>query len=692
MPRDIPVGNGNLLINFDKDYQLRDLYYPYVGKENHTAGHPFHFGVWADGNFRWLHDAGWERELRYEPDTLVTRVRLRHPDLGLTLECCDAVDFHENLYLRRVTIHDERDRERQVRLFFHHDFHISESEVGDTAYYEPERRAVLHYKADRWFMINGLPAGAEKEGIDSWATGTKELHGQEGTFRDAEDGELGRNPIAQGSVDSTIALHVTVPAGGEATSYYWMAVGKDFEKVTRINRRVRQRGPEFFIDRTDAYWRLWVGKEMTDFHELPERIVDLYKRSLLIVRTQIDNHGAIIAANDYDITRFARDTYSYMWPRDGALVAHALDLAGYSAVTQQFYNFCADVITKEGYFLHKYNPDGSLASSWHPWYANEEKQLPIQEDETGLVIWALQHHFDRFRDIEFIKPLYRRLIIAAADFMVDYRLENGLPRPSHDLWEERWGIHAFSVAATYAGLMAAYNFAAAFGEQHLADKYHTAAQEIRAATDEYLWSDEAGRFVRMINFRDDGSVDIDWTMESSMYGLFYFGMYPPDHPRIVATMQAIRDRLWVKTDVGGMARYENDYYHQVSQDIERVPGNPWFICTLWQAQWHIARALSEDDLAPALDMLNWVADRALTSGVLAEQVNPYTNEPLSVSPLTWSHATVVATVLEYLDRLSEMSVCEVCAHPTYMREAPKLRHAHQHHEPEKDSQPQKGLP
>jgi GH15 family glucan-1,4-alpha-glucosidase len=688
MPRDIPVGNGCLLINFDNQYQLRDLYYPYVGKENHTAGHPFHFGIWADGDFRWVHDAGWERELQYEPDTLVTRVRLRHPDLGLTLECCDTVDFHENLYLRRVTLHNEWGRERQVRLFFHHDFHISETEVGDTAYYEPERRAVLHYKADRWFMINGRPAGAEKEGINSWATGTKEIHGQEGTFRDAEDGELGRNPIAQGSVDSTIALHQTVPAGGEATTYYWMAVGKTFEDVTRINRRVRQRGPEFYIDRTEAYWRLWTNKEMTDFHGLPERIVDLYKRSLLIVRTQIDNHGAIIAANDYDITRFARDTYSYMWPRDGALVAHALDMAGYSAVTQQFYNFCADVITKEGYFLHKYNPDGSLASSWHPWYANGEKQLPIQEDETGLVIWALWHHFDRFRDIEFIKPLYRRLIIAAAEFMVDFRLENGLPKPSHDLWEERWGIHAFTVAATYAGLMAAHNFAAAFGEDRLADRYQTAAQEIRAATDEYLWSDKAGRFVRMINFREDGSVDIDWTMESSMYGLFYFGMYPPDHPRIVATMQAIYDRLWVKTDVGGMARYENDYYHQVSQDIEGVPGNPWFICTLWQAQWHVARAQGADELAPALDLLNWVADRALVSGVLAEQVNPYTNEPLSVSPLTWSHATVVATVLEYLDRLSEMSVCEVCSHPTYMREAPKLRHVHQHHEARKGSQPE----
>jgi hypothetical protein len=40
MPRDILVGNGSLLVNFDHQYQLRDLCRPHVGQENHTAGHP----------------------------------------------------------------------------------------------------------------------------------------------------------------------------------------------------------------------------------------------------------------------------------------------------------------------------------------------------------------------------------------------------------------------------------------------------------------------------------------------------------------------------------------------------------------------------------------------------------------------------------------------------------------------------
>jgi GH15 family glucan-1,4-alpha-glucosidase len=68
------------------------------------------------------------------------------------------------------------------------------------------------------------------------------------------------------------------------------------------------------------------------------------------------------------------------------------------------------------------------------------------------------------------------------------------------------------------------------------------------------------------------------------------------------------------------------------------------------AQWQIATARSRADLKPAVGLLEWCARHGLPSGVLAEQVHPLTHAPLSVSPLTWSHATVVMTVREYLEK------------------------------------------
>lgn len=385
-------------------------------------------------------------------------------------------------------------------------------------------------------------------------------------------------------------------------------------------------------------------------------ILDLYRRSLITMRVQIDNRGAIIASTDSDITEVLGDTYSYVWGRDGAFVAKALDMANYDEVSHEFFNFCANIITSEGYLLHKYTADGSLAGQWMPWADEEGKlQLPIEEDETALVIYSLWHHYDKFHDVEHIRSLYRKLIMNAADFMASYREPHtNLPAPSYDLWEERRGIHSFTVAAVWAGLQAAANSTEMLGEIALTKKYRQAAAEIKEAAIEYLFDKKLGRFLRSIRVDANGTVEPDYIIDSSICGLFLFGMLQATDPRIESTMAALIDRLWCKTEVGGVARYENDCYQQISQDITNVPGNPWFICTMWVAQYYIAKAQSVDDLKPALQILHWAQRCALRSGILAEQVHPYCCTPLSVSPLSWSHAAIVIVVHEYIDKYHEL--------------------------------------
>ncbi len=659
MPRDLPIGNGRVLINFDKDYGLRDIYYPHVGQENQTLGHLSRFGVWADGDFAWV-GSEWSIERKYLKETLVTDVVLKHERLKLELRVHDTVDYVYDLYVREVHVFDRSGQERQVRLFFHHDFHIYENEVGDTAYYDPKTESVIHYKKNRWFLTSA--AGPRKFGVEQWAAGNKEINGCEGTWRDAEDGELGCNGISQGSVDSTIRTSLTVAANGEAVAHYWICFGNCYEQVATIHDRVRERTPAYYIPRNQNYWRLWVNPEHIDFQNLPQKVIDLYKRSLLIIRTQIDEGGAIIAANDFDIARFARDTYSYMWPRDGALVANALTRAGYRDLAERFFKFCGDVIKEEGYLLHKYNPDRSLASSWHPWIKDGKPDLPIQEDETALVLWSIWETFKRFRNVEFMRPLFKKLLRHGAQFLVSHSdPETKLPLPSYDLWEERYGVHLFTVASVIGGLRAAAGFAHALGEVDNYKTYLDTADEIHQAMVKYMWSEKDKRFCRMATRTADG-YNLDMTIDSAMYGLFAFAGMSPHDEKVKATMDAVQDRLWIKTDVGGVARYENDYYHQVSNDVGNVAGNPWFICTLWLARYNISSARTGGNLKEAVKLLEWVANHALPSGVLAEQVNPYTNEPMSVSPLTWSHADFVTTVHEYLQKNRQLMAEAVFEH------------------------------
>jgi len=659
MPRDIPIGNGRMLVTFDNRYQLRDIYFPYVGAENHSPGDVCRTGLWIDGDFAWFSDDGWRRSIGYAHETIATDVTLEHDGLQVRVECRDAVDRDRDVMVRRITVHNLSDRPRAARLFFHYDLHIEGNGIGDTFAYRPEVRALVAYKRRRYFLMNGQVGEGPGvlSGIDSWATGVKEVNGAEGTWRDAEDGVLGRNAIAQGSVDGTIALHSSeLEPGGRALFYHWLALGKTWQDVSTLDDLVRLRGPSSFLSRTEDFWRLWVNKEQPDFADLSTDLVDLYKRSLLIIQTHVDERGAIVAANDSDILRQSRDTYSYVWPRDGALVAIALIHAGYSVPAARFFEFCAQAMTAEGYLLHKYNPGGSLASSWHPWLDTLERpQLPIQEDETALVLCALWEHYKRFRDVDFLRSVYRRLIVNPANFMATYREPHtGLPKASWDLWEERHGITAFTTSTVWAGLHAAARLARLFGDEPLAVTSESAAREIKEAALLHLWSPENNRFSRLINVDDEGAIVRDETIESSMLGLWYFGMLAPDDPRVTATIDAVRDRLWVKTDIGGCARYENDWYQRVTDDVGAVPGNPWFICTLWLAQHDIAVAKTRDDLARARDLLKWPLTWALPSGVLAEQAHPYTGVPLSVSPLTWSHGTFCLAVREYVARWHEL--------------------------------------
>lgn len=653
MTRALVIGNSRVLVNFDSVMNMRDFYYPNVGQLNHIGGHHNSFGIWVEDQFSWCYEGDWHRSLRYKKDTLVTDVKAENKRLGLQVVINDAVHYRDNLFLRKMVVKNLADREREVRVFFTHDFSIDESEVGDTALYNPNVDALYHFKRDKYFLANGR-VGDRK--IHQFTTGIKRFGGAEGTWRDAEDGILEGNPIAQGSVDSTISFKLTLEAKGEGTVYYWIAVGKNYQEIKDLNIFVLSRSPEVLLRRVEGYWRNWVNKVSPDFANLPSEIIDLYKRSLLITRTQINYNGAVIAANDSDILQFNRDHYCYMWPRDGALVVIPLIMAGYFEIATNFFSFCENSLTDEGFLLHKYNPDGTAGSSWHPWYLEGKPVLPIQEDETALVLYSLWHYYQKNPDLEMIQRLYRSLIRPSGDFMVNYMIsELGLPDESHDLWEERRGIFTFTAASVYAGLRAAAYFASLLTDEERAEIYAMTADNIKKGILEHLYDDSLNRFLRGIYIQKEGYKK-DPTLESSIFAIFAFGVLPASDPRVEATMKQTELGLWVKTQVGGAARYTNDYYFQKSHDLERVPGNPWIICTLWLALWHIERAITLDELKKPLEIIKWVQQKAMSSGILSEQLHPYSGEPVSVAPLTWSHATFVHVVVAYTEKYQELLV------------------------------------
>jgi GH15 family glucan-1,4-alpha-glucosidase len=277
--------------------------------------------------------------------------------------------------------------------------------------------------------------------------------------------------------------------------------------------------------------------------------------------------------------------------------------------------------------------------------------LPIQEDETALVLWLLARHYARTKDLDLLRTVRKKLVLAAGDFLLRFRDEaTALPSPSFDLWEERLGTFTFTASAVWAGLVAAAELANVFNEQERRAAYLRAAAEMREAMRKHLYLEEEGRFARGL-VMTDGRLELDKTVDASLFGVFYFGVYPASNAMVEGTMRAVREKLWVRTEAGGCARYENDPYHRISEETGRVPGNPWILCTLWLSDHVIARASTAEALQRGLDLVRWARSKATRSLILPEQIDPYGSQPLSVAPLTWSHAQVISIVHAFLDAL-----------------------------------------
>lgn len=656
MAKSITLGNGQMLLLLDKFGQVRDFYYPYVGLENHMGGHFVHrMGIYVDGVIRWMNHHSWHIQVNCAGETLATNIIALNEELKIKLEFKDTIYNEKNIFIRRVKVTNLADRHREIKMFFSHEFEIMESHRGDTAYFDPIHKCLVHYKGRRVFLIN---MKINDNSFDQFSTGIFGAQGKEGTYKDAEDGILEGNPIQHGKVDSVIGGTMQLNPQEEQNLYYWIAAATSIKAALDLDEYIHRKSPEHILQTTQDYWHAWVNKQNFQFCDLDPKLKTLFNKSLIFIRTHIDNNGSILASGDSDMLHHGYDTYSYMWPRDGALVTTAMVRAGYLNTAHKFFDFCADVITQDGFLMHKYRPDGSLGSSWHAWTREGKVTLPIQEDETALVLYALWHYYEQSKDLEFIEQIYSSFIELASRFMINYVDEvTGLPQPSYDLWEEKYGVHTFTVASVFAALKAAGQFAEILGKTDHQNEFNTAADKFRDALLKHMYNPETG-FVKMVNVKD-GQFIYDKTIDmSSIYGIIKFGVLEITDERVVKNIQLIEQRLHCNTQVGGICRYEGDIYFYSG---EGVPGNPWFITTLWLAQFYIAAATNAEELKKADPLMHWANKFALDSGVMSEQINPFNGDQVSATPLTWSHAEFVVTVMDYIEKLDKLGICPMPA-------------------------------
>ena len=439
MARPIVLSNGELHVGLNNYGMVHDFYFPYVGFENHSAGNDLRhrIGIWIDGTISWLDNPNeWTFKFRLPHNALVGNTLAKNERLGVILEFDDFVDAQVSAFIRNIHIINLQSKPREIRLFMHQAFVIGDSRSNtDTAQYLPNNDAVLHYRGRRAFIISGE---YNDKPFDQYTVGLFGIEGKEGTHRDADDGELGMNNVEHGRVDSTIRFTVNVGGNSSERVHYWIAVGKSNREALYIHKQIQDEGALSHLRRTSDWWNEWLEPAYTVLEKISPEHRATFLQSVMIVKSQIDKHGAIIASTDTSMLNYSRDAYGYSWPRDGAYALWPLIRMGYTDEIYRFFEFTKRGLHSDGYMVHKYRADGAWGSSWHS-YIHEGGIIapPIQEDETALPLYMFAQYYNMHPDPGLLKQFYKSMIVPMADFMSNYIDEiSGLPKPSYDLWEQ----------------------------------------------------------------------------------------------------------------------------------------------------------------------------------------------------------------------------------------------------------------
>ncbi len=639
MGRPVVLSNNKLFVGLDERGLVHDFYYPYVGQDNLTTSRvvPHKIGVWVEGKFSWLSDSEWDTSVMFEENVLVSKVVAINKRLAVTVTFSDAVDHEVSAFMRRIEVTNNLDKPRNIKLFLHQIFEISRSGRGDTAFYEPSGNYIFDYKGSTSLIIyaqsNGKP-------FSEFAVGNYGIEGKSGTFIDAEDGNLSGNLVEHGGVDSVVGLELELEPDSSQVVEYWIAAGSDQQRADETHQILLSSGLDVRLDDTRLAHKAWLQPAIDATVNIKDNSVknDIYK-SLLVLKSHIDNDGAIIASCDSSIYNYGRDYYVYCWPRDGSFVLWPLIKLGYKEEPLAFFDFCERVMHPDGYLQHKFQPDGSYGSTWHPLVQHHHKELAIQEDETAIVLFMIAEYVEKNNDYVYFRKKLANFIKPMTDFLAFYLdKETGLPHPSYDLWEQKFQTSTYTTFVVAATLSRIIRIAESLNieQAHIA-MWKNALASINKNVN-LLYDEDKRYFIKGI-FKTEGVDEVDSTLDvSSLYGAFMFGDNK-NSEMIQSTVKKIEEILENATPNGGIPRYLYDNYLQVNN---KLPGNPWFVCTFWMAQYYYK--IGNKDRA--LDLIEWSKKRFLPSGVMSEQINPEDSTQAGVAPLLWSHAEYINTLLE----------------------------------------------
>ncbi len=622
---DAIIGNKKLRASYTKKGELLRLYYPNPDHRQYIDYWYAGLKINDSGLINLYDDINNQYHQYYEEDTNILNTEVTNTYFKIRINQLDFVPIKENVLVKRYEFINQNSIELDVKFLIHSKLLTDENNPVSC---KITKQGMLQYSHD--FTVSTI---SKKTPLLSFQIND--------TSRNIHTGVIEDKDYIGMSADSSICYDIGVLKPNEKKEliiYTWINENKEKQKideVERLNEAIKDFDFAKQLTTTKNYWKKFVKDhetiELKNRTEYDKKIKQIYHRSILLYPLLINEEtGGISASIEVDEKRTQCGRYSYCWPRDAAFITKALDILEMEKETEKFYkSFCKNTQGKSGMWEQRFYTNGHLAPCWG-----------YQIDETASVIYGVYEHYDRTRNIKFLKDNLKMLERATKflqKYVNDVIEEKNEMQVSYDLWEMHEGIHLYSMASifsafnvmikTYAILETAKEITNRLQQENMSKQKASLIKElgkIKKYVTKTFYDEEKKYFKR--NNKDE-------KMDISVLGAVTpFGMFSPKEKKVINTVEKLN--MTLRTYTGGYKRFEEDHYRN---------GNPWPIATLWMALYYI----EVKNYKKAKECFDFVVKSSTEHGFLAEQVDNNTMQANWVIGLGWSHAMFVI-VLEKL--------------------------------------------
>ncbi|HEX6920482.1 MAG TPA: glycoside hydrolase family 15 protein [Actinomycetes bacterium] len=387
------------------------------------------------------------------------------------------------------------------------------------------------------------------------------------------------------------------------------------------------------VDATVAAWRSWSALHQA--YDGPW--ADLVHHSGRVLQgMSFQPSGAIVAAATTSLPEGIGGErnwdYRYSWVRDASFTMEALWVSACPDEADDFFAFMTtaaasgigpgqglqimfgiggehDLSERELAHLEGWKDSRPVRVGNGAW---DQQQIDVY----GELLGAAHRLADQLTELD---EQTRAFLVACADTAAAQWVEK-----DQGIWEVRGDPQHFlySKVMCWVALDRAIALSDRLGAADRVDSWKTSRDQIWETVVRDGWSDEAGAFTQYV-----GSTGLD----ASNLMMAIVGFLPADDPRMLATIDAIDERL---TDERGLV-----YRYRTEGGVDGLAGEEgtFLLCTFWLAQ---ALAMSGQ-----VDRARSVFERAAAFvndvGLLAEEVEPTTGELLGNFPQAFSHIGLV---------------------------------------------------